>query len=280
VSTTVEQITPVCTFHGESLIWDDREPCLRWVDMLKGDVLSLSKEGDIDRVHIGNVASAIRPRSSGGLVASVERGFATVETDGTVRSQLELWTDAEIRMNDGACDPQGRFYCGSMSYDEAPGHGVLYRLDPDNSVSVVLRGLGISNGLAWLDSGEEAMFVDSLTQRIDVLEFNAEEGTFLSRRTLAIVSQEDGMPDGIVIDVEDGVWVAIWGGGAVHRYTSDGVLDSVISFPARNVTSCALADGFLYVTTSAKDDPENPRAGALFRVHVGILGQVLRTFAG
>jgi sugar lactone lactonase YvrE len=276
----VEQITPACAFHGESLMWDDRSSCLRWVDMLEGDVLSLSKEGEVCRTHIGNVAAAIRPRSAGGLVAAVNRGFAIVEDDGSVHQLPELWTDVSIRMNDGACDPQGRFYCGSMSYDEAPGFGTLYRLDLDGTASVVLNGLGISNGLSWLASGDDAIFVDSLTQCIDVLAFVGESGTFSARRTLAEVSKDDGMPDGIALDVEDGVWVALWGGGAVHRYTRDGDLDTVITFPVRNVTSCALADGFLYVTTSAKDDPDNRSAGALFRSDVGILGQELRAFAG
>jgi sugar lactone lactonase YvrE len=261
-------------------MWDDRESCLRWVDMLEGDVLSLSADGEVERIHVGNVAAAIRPRSAGGLVAAIERGFAIVGADGSVHRYPELWTDVTIRMNDGACDPQGRFYCGSMSYDEAPGLGALYRLDPEGSVSVVLRGLGISNGLSWLTSSDEAIFVDSLTRRIDVLGFVADSGTFSTRRTLAVVSEEQGMPDGIALDVEDGVWVAMWGGGAAHRYTREGVLDSVISFPVRNVTSCALDDGFLYVTTSAKDDPENTMAGAIFRSDVGILGQAIKRFSG
>ncbi len=280
MSTTVEQITPPCAFHGEGLMWDSRASSLRWVDMLKGDILSLSAEGVIDRMHVGNVVAAIRPRSAGGLVAALERGFAIIEDDGEISRDPDLWADEDVRMNDGGCDPQGRFYCGSMSYAETPGRGVLYRLDPDKSASIVLRGLGISNGLSCSAAGDEAIYVDSLTQRIDVLEFNGDEGTFGSRRPLAFVDKDNGMPDGITLDVEDGVWVALWGGGAVHRYASGGVLDSVVSFPARNVTSCALVDGFLYVTTSAKDDRDNPRAGALFRAPVGIEGQDVRTFAG
>ena len=248
--------------------------------MLQGDVLSLSKDGDITRSHVGNIVAAIRPRSTGGLVAAIDRGFAIIDVDGSIHRLPELWTDVGIRMNDGACDPQGRFYCGSMSYDEEPGYGVLYRFDPDSSATIVLRDLGISNGLAWLGTGDEAVFVDSLTQRIDVLGFNADDGSFSSRRELTTIDEDLGMPDGIALDVEDGVWVAMWGGGAVHRYTSDGALDSVISFPVRNVTSCALVDGFLYVITSAKDDPENPRAGAIFRADVDILGQDVRVFAG
>lgn len=280
MSISVEQITAPVAIHGESLIWDDQNSCLRWVDMLRGDVLTLDARGDISRLHVGRIAASIRPRSLGGMVVAVERGFAIVDGAGVVQSLPELWSSPKLRMNDGACDPQGRFYCGSMSYDEEPGYGVMYRLDADRTTSTVLRGLAISNGLVWLASGDEALFIDSLTQRIDVLEFNGDEGTFLSRRTLVTIDGEDGMPDGIALDVDGGLWVAMWGGGTVHRYTSDGVLDVVVTFPVRDVTSCAFVDGYLYVSTSAKDDQENPNAGALFRAHVGVEGQVILKFSG
>ena len=280
MSPAVDQITAPVAFHGESLIWDKCKSSFHWVDMMRGDVLTLDSRGDIERMHVGDVAAALRPRISGGLVVAVERGFAIVDSAGTIKILPQLWSDPGIRMNDGACDPQGRFYCGSMSYGEEPGHGVMYRLDPDQSTSIVMRDLAISNGLTWLAAGSEAVFVDSLTQRIDVMGFNADEGTFHSRRTLVTIDGTDGMPDGITLDVEDGVWVAMWGGSAVHRYTRDGVLDAVVTFPVRDVTSCALVDGYLYVSTSAKDDQDNPRAGALFRASVGVNGQDVREFAG
>src|SRR5580698_2461384 len=135
----VEQLTPPLAHHGEGPIWDPHIGCLRWVDMLRGDVLTLS-HGRIDRLDVAAVATAIRPRRSGGLVVAVERGFALVDADGSIHILPEIWDDPTVRMNDGACDPQGRFYCGSMAYDEASGRGSLYRLDPNGSATVVLTG--------------------------------------------------------------------------------------------------------------------------------------------
>src|SRR3712207_1564683 len=112
--------------------------------MLAGDVLSLAANGTIDRRHVGNVAAALRPRRQGGAVIGVERGFALEDADGTITHLGELWPDDDVRMNEGGCDPDGRFYCGSMAYDQRPGAGALYRLDPDGSVRVVLENVTIS----------------------------------------------------------------------------------------------------------------------------------------
>src|SRR3954447_18937251 len=114
--------------------------------MLAGDVLSLGPDGTVERRHVGAVAAAVRPRAGGGAVIGIERGFALEDPDGTVRDLGELWTDSSRRMNEGACDPDGRFYCGSMAYDKRPGAASLYRLDPSGSVHVVLRGVTVSNG--------------------------------------------------------------------------------------------------------------------------------------
>ena len=112
-----EQVTGSVTYHGEGPVWSERWDGLRWVDMLAGDVLSLAAGGAIDRRHVGSVAAAIRPRCQGGAVIGVERGFALEQADGALTHQDELWSDTNVRMNDGGCDPDGRFYCGSMAYD-------------------------------------------------------------------------------------------------------------------------------------------------------------------
>ena len=113
----VEQVTDPVAYHGEGPVWSERWDGLRWVDMLAGDVLSLADDGTIDRRHVGDVAAAVRPRSQGGAVIGVERGFALEDADGTLTRLGELWTDEAVRMNEGVCDPDGRFYCGSMGYD-------------------------------------------------------------------------------------------------------------------------------------------------------------------
>ena len=130
-------------------------------------------------------------------------------------------------MNDGGCDPQGGFYCGSMAYDETPGAGTLYRLNPDGRVEVILREVTISNGLQWDAAGDTVFYADTPTCRVDRFDFEPASGGFTGRRTFAEIVG-GGHPDGMAIDVEDGIWVALWGGSAVHRYGSHGRLDLVV----------------------------------------------------
>jgi len=198
--------------------------------MLAGDVLSLAADGAINRRHVGSVAAAIRPRQQGGAVIGVERGFALEEADGALTHLDELWSDTNVRMNDGGCDPDGRFYCGSMAYDQRPGAGALYRLDPDGSVHVVLENVTISNGIEWSPGGSRVYYNDTATHRIDVFDYDGESG-LSGRCPFAEVLAEAGAPDGLTVDEEGGVWVALYGGAAVRRYTPDGVLDEVIEVP-------------------------------------------------
>ena len=107
-----EQLTEPVAYHGEGPVWHAGWGGLRWVDMLAGDVLSLADDGAIDRRHISDVAAAVRPRTRGGSVIGVERGFALEDADGTLTKLGDLWTDEGVRMNEGGCDPDGRFYCG------------------------------------------------------------------------------------------------------------------------------------------------------------------------
>src|SRR5688500_5486585 len=123
-----EQLTGPEAHHAEGPVWSDRWGGLRWVDMLAGDVLSLADDGTVGRRHVGDVAAALRPRRGGGAVIAVERGFALEDPDGTVTALDPVWTDPLVRMNEGGCDPDGRFWCGSMAYDKRPGGATLYRL--------------------------------------------------------------------------------------------------------------------------------------------------------
>src|ERR687893_272917 len=220
-------MTDPVAYHGEGPVWSERWGGLCWVDMLAGDVLCLTADGAVDRRHVGSVAAAIRPRRQGGAVIGVDRGFALEEADGSLTLLRELWSDDHLRMNDGGCDPEGRFYCGSMAYDQRPGAGALYRLDPDGSVRVVLENVTISNGLEWSPDGSLAYYNDTPTQRIDVFDYARESG-LSGRRTFAEVPAEAGRPDGLTVDEEGGVWVALYGGGLVRGYTPDGMLDEVV----------------------------------------------------
>jgi len=279
-----EQLTGPVAYHGEGPVWSERWGGLRWVDMLAGDVLSLAAGGAIDRRHVGSVAAVLRPRRQGGAVIGVERGFALEDTDGTLTHLGELWSDNNVRMNEGGCDPDGRFYCGSMAYDQRPDAGVLYRLDPDGSVHVALENVSISNGLEWSPDGSRAYYNDTPTQRIDVFDYDSESG-LTGRRPFAEIPAEAGGPDGLTVDKEGGVWVALYGGGAVRRYTPEGKLDEMIEVPAKQVTACTLGGSGLnqlFITTSREglEGGEDTLAGSLFRAAVGVAGLPVREFAG
>jgi sugar lactone lactonase YvrE len=279
-----EQVTDPVAHHGEGPVWSERWGGLRWVDMLAGDVLSLRPDGTVERRHIGTVAAALRPRSRSGAVIGVERGFALEEPDGTLTTLDELWTDPGVRMNDGGCDPDGRFYCGSMADDKTPGVAALYRLDPDGSTRVVLDLLTISNGLDWSPDGSRAYYNDTDTYRVDVFDYDRDVG-LTNRRAFIDVTPDDGRPDGLTVDAEGGVWVALNHSGTVRRYTPDGAPDAVVDVPSRQVTACTFGGADLdqlFMTTSRENLPrgDDPLAGSLFRAEVGVRGFPVREFSG
>ncbi|SQD96798.1 SMP-30/Gluconolaconase/LRE domain protein [Parafrankia sp. Ea1.12] len=291
-----EQITDPVAFHGEGPVWSPDWGGLRCVDLLAGDVLAVdTTSGAVRRDHVGAVAAALRPRAAGGTVLALERGFALIGpagpedfsglTGGVRRYLGDLWdADAGVRMNDGGCDPDGRFYCGSMAYAETAGAGSLYRLAPDGTVSVVLTGVTVSNGLAWSPDGARAYYVDSATSRVDVFDYDSERG-LRDRWTLVTVPEEAGAPDGLTVDADGYLWVALWGGGAVHRYSPTGRLDGIVPLPVPRVTACTFGDDrldTLYITTSqvGTDLTRYPAAGAVFALAPGVRGQPVQPFTG
>jgi sugar lactone lactonase YvrE len=279
-----EQVTDPVAYHAEGPVWSERWGGLRWVDMLAGDVLSLAEGGSIRRINVGRVAAAVRPRRKGGAVIAVERGFVLEAVDGTLARLPDVWSDPEVRMNEGGCDPHGRFYCGSMAYDQRPGGGALYRLDPDNSVRQVLQRVTVSNGLDWSPDGAIAYYADTATYRIDVFDDDGDSG-LTSRRPFVDLSGEGLRPDGLTVDAEGAVWVALSNGGAIRRYTATGKLDVVVEVPVRKVTACTFGGhglDALYITTSREGvaPGDDPLAGSLFRVVVGRVGRPVREFGG
>jgi sugar lactone lactonase YvrE len=250
--------------------------------MFAGDILSLSN-GRVARRHVDDIAAALRPRRNGGAIIGVARGFALEEPDGRLTRLPDLWTEHDRRMNEGACDPDGRFYCGSMALDRRPGGGALYRLDPDRSVHVVLPSVTISNGLDWSPDGATAYFNDTETYHVDVFDYDTVAG--LHNRRLFVDVAGIGRPDGLTVDSQGGVWVALNHSGTVRRYTALGTLDEVVEVPARKVTACTFGGGALdelFITTSREDvEPtDDPLAGSLFRAAAGVAGQPTRMFDG
>jgi sugar lactone lactonase YvrE len=278
----IEQLTDPIAEHGEGPVWCADWGGLRWVDMTAGDVLSFGSDGAVQRRHVDAVAAAVRPRIGGGAVIAVERGFALEDPDGTTTPLPPVWSDPGIRMNEGGCAPDGSFYCGSMAYDQRRGAASLYRLAPDHSVSVVLTGVTVSNGLDWSPDGALAYYNDTETGRVDVFSWDPDRGLHDRR---PFVTLPDGRPDGLTVDSEGGVWTAVIDHGAVHRYTADGALDAVIDFPVRKVTACTFGGSdlaTLYVTTTQEglEPGEDRLAGALFAVRPGVTGRPIRAYAG
>ena len=284
--TDVVPATDPLVEHGEGPVWEVRAGLLHWVDMLAGDVMSWQPpDGQIERQHVANVAAAIRPRRDGGLVVATQRGFALLETGSNrVIPLATAFEDPSLRMNDGGCDPQGRFYCGSMAYDSTPGRGSLYRLDLDHAVQVILRGATVSNGLVWSLDGSTVYYIDTPTQHVDAFDFDATEGRFSNRRTVVEIARSEGEPDGMTIDADGCLWVAMWGGGAVHRYTPQGRLDAVVDLPVSQVSACTFGGpnlDELYITTSRLGlGDREPQAGALFVSRPGVGGVPAHEYAG
>lgn len=281
-----EQVTGPWAEHGEGAIWWPEAGGLTWVDMLAGDVLRMGADGEVERWHVGAVAAAVRPRSSGssGAVVATERELCLAdEFGGSLIGLGAVFADPGLRFNEGGCDPDGRFLCGSMVTAGEGGRGSLYRLSADLEVDEVLSGITISNGLAWTADGRTAYYVDSSTGRVDAFGYDCERGLH-DRRTLVDVPPEHGMPDGLTVDTEGGVWVAMFGGAAVRRYDAAGVLTAVVELPVSRVTSCTFggdAGTLLYITTSRYGDPDPAEsAGAVYVAEVGVAGLAVARFAG
>jgi sugar lactone lactonase YvrE len=268
--TVAAQLTEPAAHHGEGPVWWP-DGHLRLVDMLAGDLLDMQDDGMLRRTHVAEVAAAVRPRRGGGAVVAVQRGLLLLDEAGAATRLPEIWSDPGVRMNEGGCDPQGRFYCGSMAYDAAPARGRFYRFAADGSETVVLDGVTISNGFAFAPDGASAYYVDTPTQRVDVFDYDP-QGGLTARRPYVRIQAEDGAPDGIAVDRDGGLWVACWGSGTVRRFAPGGRLDEIVDVPGcPQVTACTLGGpdlDRLFVTTSRHGlDPRAAgESGAVFVV--------------
>lgn len=278
---TAEQITDAVAYHGEGPVWSPSWGGLRWVDMLAGDLLTLDGDGAVTRLHVGRVAAFVRPRTRGGYVVGLERGIGLADRPHDPPTPgVQLWTDPGVRMNEGGCDPDGNLYAGSMGYDQTPGAAALYRIRPGGAVDLVLGEITVSNGIDFSPDGLHAYYNDTATGGTDV--FDLVGGDLVNRRVFHDAG--GAHPDGLTVDSEGNVWVALNHAGRVRCYSPRAEVLAEVELPVRLVTACALGgdDGRdLYVTTSREnlDDPE-PAAGALFRVRVDVPGRPVLPYAG
>jgi sugar lactone lactonase YvrE len=219
----------------------------------------------------------------------IATGYGLVGGDdelSTFERIAEFTNDPHDRTNDGGCDPFGGFVIGSMAYDERPGGGAVYRLTPHRQVVELLSPVSISNGVQWSSDGTRLYYIDTPTRRVDVFDVDPETGAWSRRRPHINFDSTPGYPDGMAIDEDDGLWVALWGGGAVNNYDAAGRLVETIIVPGATQTSSGAFGGdnrdLLYITTSRQGLPDShePSAGAVFAVQTGSRGAVASEFAG
>jgi sugar lactone lactonase YvrE len=269
---------------GEGPRWDPRGQRLLWVDIMRGRVHAFRPEkGACRSVDVGRPVGALVCAADGGIVLAVADGFARLDwKSGRVEMMAAVEADRpQNRMNDGACDAAGRFWAGTMALDEGPQAGTLYRLDPDGTVHTMLTEVSISNGIDWSLDGRRMYYVDSPTRRIDVFDFDARAGAIANRRTFVELPPEAGYPDGITVDAEGFVWLALWGGAALHRYDPEGARERIVPLPVTHPTSCAFGGANLdelYVTSArrplrAEELGRQPMAGGLLRLRPGMVGR-------
>ncbi len=281
--TAAEQITAVVTEHGEGPVWHPAWNGLCFVDMLAGDVLRLDDSGAVGRWSVGPVAAVVRPDRHDGFIIATEHELVRAAAFGEAPTIVaDVFDDPMVRLNEGGCDPAGNFLVGTMAYDESPGRGSMFRLDTAGRVERLFGDLTVSNGLAWTADGTRAYYADSPTGRVDVFDWDVEAG-LQDRRPF--VSIPVGHPDGLTVDTDDGIWVALWGGRGVYHYSSDGAQDFRVEVPALNVTACAFGGerlDELFITTSRHGDPDesSTTAGAIFRIQPGVGGRPTRPYGG
>jgi sugar lactone lactonase YvrE len=181
--------------------------------------------------HVG----AVVPTASGALAVCLPEG---VMVDGEWITRYPTPTDG-LRSNDAKADPRGRLWHGTMAYDEGDARGALYRLDTAGETKLMVSGVTVSNGMGWSPDGKTMYYIDSPTKRVDAFAFDLDTGDLGERRPFATVEQ--GFPDGMCVDAEGAVWVAVWMGHRVVRFLPDGSLDRVLELPVPKVTSCAFA---------------------------------------
>jgi len=278
----------------EGPVWDSRDACLYVVDIMAGRVHRFDPATNActthDAHHTVDSVGAVALSDAGDLILATRDGFARLNpTSGVLTTIADVEKDKPLqRMNDGKCDPAGRFWAGTMALDETPRAGSLYRLDPNGRVHVAVPGATISNGIDWSDDARTMFYIDSPTRRVDVFDFDLESGCASNRRPFVHIPDQDGIPDGLTLDADGFLWVALWRGGAVRRYAPDGTLDAIVRVPTACPTSCAFGGPDLrdlYVTTarielSERERAGQPLAGGLFVCRPGATGRLPNRFRG
>ena len=282
---------------GEGPIWDDRIGRLLFVDIEGHEVHAFDPETGRDETSgAGGYVSAIALDEAGGWLAALQHDIARFTIAGGIGERIaRIEGDrADTRLNDGCVDSRGRFWIGSLSLEKEIGQCALYRVERGPAgaaseapiVAEMLDRVTNSNGIDWSPDDRLMYYVDTGTRRIDVFDFDAASGDIANRRPLVTIDEADGKPDGLIVDADGGLWVALWQGSAVRRYTPDGRLDRQIDLPVSCPTKCAFGGAdldTLYITSahtalSPEQREREPHAGSLFAARPGARGKRANQF--
>lgn len=279
---------------GEGPVWSPRDHALYWVDIL-GPALHESRrdEGSAgDHVHrLGSMISMVVPRAGGGLLLATPAGLMAwhgADAPMTLLAHPEAGRQGQ-RYNDGKCDRLGRLWIGSMDLGAAPNRGHLYRVEPDGRWARVDSGFTVPNGLGFSPDDRRLYFTDTDRHTVYEYDFELEAGSATGRRPLIVLDPRHGKPDGLTVDAEGCLWVAVWDGWHVARYSPRGELLQRLRLPVPRPTSCCFGGTrlqTLYVTSArvrldATALAAAPLSGALFALELpGVRGLPETPFAG
>ena len=292
MDTAVELLVDEHALVGEGPLWDEEEQVLYWVDILNSKLFIYDPaSGENRTLDVGQHVGTVVTRASGGLMLAVREGFASFDLE---TQELTLIANPEAhvtgnRFNDGKCDPAGRFWAGTMAYENPKDSGSLYRLDTDLSVHRMFGGVAISNGIVWSLNHSTMYYIDTLRKNVRAWDYDNETGDIANERVVIDVPEEAGMPDGMAIDSEGMLWVAHYGGARVSRWNpGSGELLEEIPLPVTQVTACAFGGpdlATLFITSAAQelDAAElarQPLAGGLFAIETPYRGVPSFRFGG
>ncbi|MEY9932391.1 sugar lactone lactonase YvrE [Catenulispora sp. GP43] len=261
---------------GEGPVVEEAAGRLVFVDIPRGRLLraDLRERGPATEIaNVGMSLGAVAPRRSGGWVAACAEGFGTLIPDGDLIVRHPVLADPALRMNDAKCDSAGRFWAGSTETSFEPGRGALHCWDPRRGVRTVAEGLTLPNGLGWSPDDSVFYLADSMRQVVLAAAFDVRAGTIGPFSELIHI--QDGLPDGLCVDEDGCLWLAVWGAGQVRRYDPRGRLLAAVRFPVSQPSSCAFGpDGVLFVTSARErtDAAREPLAGSVFAVDAGLRG--------
>ena len=287
---------------GEGPVWDSSNGVLWWVDIIPGRVHRFDPESGEDRSFaVGQMVGAVALEANGSMLVAARSGLRRIgapdlnrwiahgdEAPRSSEHPLPTPLMPNVRFNDAKCDPAGRFWMGTMDLNAEPGQGSLYCFFPDGRIRVKKDGVTVSNGLAW-DTRVGAMYyIDTATQSVSAFDYDVAMGTIDNERTVIEIDPDQGAPDGMAIDSDGMLWIALWGGSAVGRWNPETgeQLDS-IAVDAPQVTSCMFGGPdhkTLYITTArvgldAATLEAHPHAGGLFQADCDVVGIVPPAYA-